>query len=157
MESATAVYTSEPIPQFPVSSLGLARPSRLKPAVGTKGELFQNQIIQRAIWFLSRAVLKKRFDVGWPGDEHNGKVCAALLSLWHCVFKTVAFFGGILLRHSGSLRDGTGLTKCIVGLWEPGIWLVCFVTFYFKSVVDDMFLLWWIYDSLKVSTTVLQS
>lgn len=66
------------------------------------------------------------------------------LVLLCCHFDTVflkLFFLGILLRHSGSLRDGTGLTKCIVGLWESGIWLVCPVTFYFKSVADDMFLL----------------
>lgn len=33
-----------------------------------------------------------------------------------------SFFFAILLWHSGSLRDASGLAKGIVGLWEPGIW-----------------------------------
>lgn len=32
-----------------------------------------------------------------------------------------SFFFTILLWHSGSLWDASGLDKSIVGLWEPGI------------------------------------
>lgn len=126
MESALPVYTSVPSLPFTVSFLWVivrCVPARLKLPVRTKGELFQNQIIPQAIWFLSRAVLRAHFDVDWGSDEHNGKVCAALLSLWHCVFKSFwCFFFAILLWHSGSPQDISELAKHTVGLWEPGIW-----------------------------------
>lgn len=85
-------YTSVPILLFPVPSLkSIVWPVsfHLKSTVRTKGELFENQIIQWAIHILSQAVLKSPSEAG---DEHNRKVCAALLSLWHSDFKTFTCF-----------------------------------------------------------------
>lgn len=85
-------YTSVPILLFPVPSLkSIVWPVsfRLKSTVRTKGELFENQIIQWAIHILSQAVLKSPSEAG---DEHNRKVCAALLSLWRSDFKTFTCF-----------------------------------------------------------------
>lgn len=163
MESASAVYTSKPILPFPVSSLGAIVwpvPSRLKLAVGTKGELFQNQIIQRAIWFLSRAVLKASFDVDWAGDEHNGKVCAALLSLWQCVFKTFWCFFFFLPSCCGIL----GVCGMQVGspraLWDYGslaygLWLVHQELL--RDQVTFVLNLRWLAQKKSLSKTAIQS
>lgn len=116
-------YTSMLILLFPVSSLRSIVgpvPFHLKPALGTKGELFQNQIIQRAIWFLSQAVLKGPFDVDWAGDEHNGKVCAALLSLWHCVFKTFCCYFFLAMPAVAFWESAGRQVGSPSALWECG-------------------------------------
>lgn len=63
-----------------------------------------------------------------------GKFVLPLRCHFDTVFKTscpLFFFLAILLWHSGSLRDVGAFTKCIVGLWEPGIWCYdgCYLRF----------------------------
>lgn len=122
------VYTSEPILLFPVSSFEVGclacSLSVWSQRSGQKENYFKIRSSSGPYDFYPQAVLKSPFDVDWATEEYNGKVCAALLSLWHFVFKTLRcfafffpFFCAILLWHSGVYRTSVGLPNA---LWDCG-------------------------------------